>query len=466
MDRFDDETLDGETGQSSSFDSLRDPLGIVRRRWRPMLIVVLAGLAATPLAVWLLPPIYEARASVLIATQKLSESFVRSTFQEDATERINALTSEVLSRQSLSEVVEHFDLYPELREQEGMGEAVAMLAKNVSIELDPGIRRDPSERARVVLVFFSDGKAERAADVTNDLANRLTVAGMRLRSEQARVTTQFLRRELESAEVALREQSKKVSEFQEAHRGELPSELESHLRRLERLQQQRNSLALQIAEGETRIATLRVGEEAPDSPQSQLVDLKAQLARSLSVNKESHPNVISLRRQIALLEKEFGDAPDRSGGRHVISNAAQRELVQIRMQLAETDRELVDLDAKVARIPARQLEMDALVQRETVLRENYLDFMRKVKDAELAQSLELAQQGGRVSILDPASPPTEPKRPRWQIALGGVAAAIGLALALGLLLEWRDPLIMTEAALKALAGVPVLGSLPHIATDS
>jgi hypothetical protein len=41
-----------------------------------------------------------------------------------------------------------------------------------------------------------------------------------------------------------------------------------------------------------------------------------------------------------------------------------------------------------------------------------------------------------------------------------------LALALGLLLEWRDPLIMTEAALKALAGVPVLGSLPHIAAES
>jgi polysaccharide biosynthesis transport protein len=143
MDRFDDETLDGETGQSSSFDSLRDPLGIVRRRWRPMLIVVLAGLAATPLAVWLLPPIYEARASVLIATQKLSESFVRSTFQEDATERINALTSEVLSRQSLSEVVEHFDLYPELREQEGMGEAVAIVRASFSCSSRTGKRSAP-----------------------------------------------------------------------------------------------------------------------------------------------------------------------------------------------------------------------------------------------------------------------------------------------------------------------------------
>ena len=150
MDRFDDETFDDETRQSNPFDSLRDPLGILRRRWRPMLLVMLAGLAATPLAVWLLPPIYMARASVLIATQKLSESFVRPTIQEDATERINALTSQVLSRQSLTEVVEQFDLYPELRESEGMDEAVAALARKISIELDPGIRSPAS-----VLASFS-----------------------------------------------------------------------------------------------------------------------------------------------------------------------------------------------------------------------------------------------------------------------------------------------------------------------
>ena len=56
MDRLDDETFEDATSQSSPLDSLRDPLGILRRRWRPMLLVLLAGLAVTPLAVWLLPP--------------------------------------------------------------------------------------------------------------------------------------------------------------------------------------------------------------------------------------------------------------------------------------------------------------------------------------------------------------------------------------------------------------------------
>ena len=336
--------------------------------------------------------------------------------------------------------------------------------------MDPGIRRDPNERARVVLVYFSDDDARRAADVTNDLARRLTEAGQSLRMEEARVTTEFLRRELVDADAALEEQSKKVSEFQQQHRGELPSELESNLRRLERLQQQRNSLALQIAEGETRIATLSAQERIAETPQSRLVELKAALARELAVNTETHPNVKSLRRQIELTQKELGST---SGGtaatsadRRGVTEAARHELAQLREQLADTDRELSELDAAVARTPAVQQELDGLVRRETVLRDNAVEFMRKVKDAELAESLETAQQGDRVAILDPASPPPTAKRAHWQVALGGIAAALGLALALGLFLELRDPLLLSAEALESMAGVPVLGSLPHIAVES
>jgi uncharacterized protein involved in exopolysaccharide biosynthesis len=466
MESFEDEAPAG----LGSLESLRDPRGILRRRWRAMLIAFLCGLVATAAAAWLVKPVYEARASVMIASQKLSADFVRPTIQEDPIERINALTSEVLSNQSLSELIEEHDLYPNLLERAGMQVTVAALRRKIRIEMDSGIKFDPGESARVVLVNFQDEDADRAAKIANDLATRLTVAGIRLRSHQARITTEFMRRELEAAETALREQTKKVSEFQGEHRGELPSELESSLRRLERLQQQRNSLALQVAEGETRLATLRAAEVVPASPRSRLVELKAQLARELSVNREAHPNVISLRREIALLEKELGGMPEPgtgvSAGRRAISEAAQRELDQLREQLAETDHELVDLDAKVARIPTRAQELDALAQREAVLRENYLEFSRKLKDAELAESLERAQQGERVSILDPALPPDAPKRPRWQIALAGLAGATGLALALGVLLEWRDPLIVTAEALEAAGRVPVLGSLPHVTARS
>lgn len=457
---------DDEEG-SSGLDSLRDPMGIVRRRWRPIALALGLGLCATLAAVWLVEPMFQARASVLIASQKLSTDFVRPTIQEDAIERINALSSEVLSSQSLSELLEQHGLYRELVARQGTNAAVTKLRSKITIELDPGLKADPRETARVVLVGFKDGNAERSAEIANELARRLIEAGIRMRSQQARITTEFMRQEFETAEAALREQTKQVSEFQGAHRGELPSELESNLRRLERLQQQRNSLALQIAGSETRIASLGTD---PGSPQARLADLKAELARTLAVSTELHPNVQSLRHQIEAVEQEIGGAPGSAGAlaprRSAVSDAAQRELAQLREQLAETDRDMADLDAKVARIPARQQELDALVQRETVLRESYLEFSRKLKDAELAESLEQAQQGDRVSILDPATVPEKPARPSWLIALVGVIGSLGGAAAVGLFFEWLDPLIMTTDALEDAAGVPVLGSLPHIAVRS
>jgi uncharacterized protein involved in exopolysaccharide biosynthesis len=142
--------------------------------------------------------------------------------------------------------------------------------------------------------------------------------------------------------------------------------------------------------------------------------------------------------------------------------AARREADLLREQLAQTDVEIRDLDARVANIPAREEELSALQQREQVLRENYLEFLRKVKEAELAENLERAQQGERVAVLDAAVPPSHPERERWKLAAAGLVASLGLGGLLAVFLEWRDPILASRAAVEAASGLPVLGSVPHI----
>ena len=103
-----------------------------------------------------------------------------------------------------------------------------------------------------------------------------------------------------------------------------------------------------------------------------------------------------------------------------------------------------------------------MLERQSVLQENYLAFLRKLKEAELAQSLELAQQGDRVAILDSASPPQGPVHPTWIFLAVGSALSLSLAMAVVVLLELRDPVLVSASGLEAAAGVPVLGSIPHM----
>lgn len=458
-DRWDDEGEGaGETELAALLDVLRDPAGIVRRRRLPMLAAGLLGLAATAGALYFVKPLYEARATVLISSQRVPEEFVRPTVQEDPIERINGLIGSVLARGSLQNLIETYDLYPELRQQHTLDVVIARMRTDITIEPEPSVQQwSRNERAEIIAIAYEAEDPQVAADVANELAGLFTLEGLKMRSEQARLTTAFMKRELEEAEVALAEHGKVLAEFQREHQGELPSELESHIARLDRLQQQRQSLAMRIAEAETRIASFAAS--APVDPtQSQLGALRAQLARELAVNRETHPNVQSLRRQIGLLESSGGG----SGGFGALGSAVRREVDELRSQMRDTDQQIVELEAQVARIPVVGEQYAALERRNKVLQETYLEYLRKVKEAELAESLERAQQGARVAVLDPAVPPLGPTANRLLIGLGGLVASLGLAAATALGLEWRDPVITSVPGLESAGGLPVLGSVPRM----
>ena len=110
----------------------------------------------------------------------------------------------------------------------------------------------------------------------------------------------------------------------------------------------------------------------------------------------------------------------------------------------------------------RREELAAFEQRATVLRENYLQFLRKVQEAELAQSLESAQHGARISVLDRAAPPSRPQLPQWKIFAGGIAASLVLSIGLAILLELLDTVIVNTDQLELLVEKPLLGSVPRV----
>ena len=445
-----------------------DPWSLVRRRWMWITLSLVIGSLGTTAMMLSLTPMYEAETTVLVSNQQIPEEFVRSTVSGmDSLSNINAMAGEILSYNSLSRLIDEYDLYHEELESLELGEVIAEMRENIRIR--PGQNVGPPRRGAqntsIFRIEYVSQDPQAAADVANELAAGFIDSSIRRRNQQARTTTEFMERELSRAEAELRDVKAMITQFQQEHRGEMPRDQETILRKLERLETHRQGLNEQILAEEERLAELRsqargVGGEGPEN---RLSELKLQLVSMLATHTNEHPNVVALRRQIQQLESELSEvkqifAASELAHEHRVS-VAIRSLESLRLELTEIDVEMIGLDERAAAIPQNAQAFDALTQNSRVLEEKYLEFLRKVQDAKLAEELERSQQGPRVSILDHAGVPNEPIRSGKRFLQLGIALTLGLAMLSALLAELIDPTVLDDEHLEYVGAGPVLGSI-------
>jgi hypothetical protein len=83
--------------------------------------------------------------------------------------------------------------------------------------------------------------------------------------------------------------------------------------------------------------------------------------------------------------------------------------------------------------------------------------------ARTGERIEVLSKGERISILSQATPPDQPIRPnRKKIAAMGVAAGIGLSLALIVLLETLNRSIRRPSELTSKLGIVPLVTIPYL----
>lgn len=225
-------------------------------------------------------------------------------------------------------------------------------------------------------------------------------------------------------------------------------------------------MVAQVADAERRVRTMAAGVfPTDDSPGAQMQRLRTTLSRELAIHTDQHPNVISLREEIALLEGELGVSDDGSA-RESLYDLSVREgraqIAHLNNQIADIDATLIEIDGRIARTHQWAEELAGMEQKAMIYSEAYDQLLRKVEGAERAEDLYRAQQGAKVKVLDEARPALEANSRRVQIALAGMIGAILTGLAMGFFLEWRDPVISTLEGVEVAAGVPVFGTIPRI----
>jgi uncharacterized protein involved in exopolysaccharide biosynthesis len=159
-------------------DSLtyNDAVDIIRRRkWSFIFTFLFIAMAALAVA-FLLPPVYQSSAKIMIEEQDVPHDFVTATVTSYAEQRVQAIKQRILSSAELVEIANRLTLYPELRDKQPIEQIISTMRDDIAItNIDAEVVNKKTGRAMSTTIAFAlsyeSGNPEKAQQVVSLLAS-------------------------------------------------------------------------------------------------------------------------------------------------------------------------------------------------------------------------------------------------------------------------------------------------------
>lgn len=436
------------------------------------------------------PRKYMASTLVLVTPQKVPTELVRTTVTSGISERLNAISQEIMSRTRLEAVMNELNLFQSEAKRMDRDALVAMMRDNIKVEL-PRTGSRGQDVAGYFSINYTATDPHVAAKVANRLASLFIEENLKQREQQAVGTTEFLGSELAATKEKLEKQGQIVAEYKRRHMGSLPEQRETNIRLLEQLQQlyQRNEEGLRASEDRRLLIRKQMADiESPPevamgasgvSPagrtantyEAQMDQLRRQLTDLQSRYTERHPDVVRTKKRIADLEKTRETTSVRNDPRYrELSNAAEvaeREINRRRDEGEKLRAQIAQYQGRIEGATVREQEMAAILQEFNNTKLLYDTLIRKSEEAQQAENLERRQKGEQFRVVDPARVPETPVQPRIPIVLlgglfGGIACGLGGIFAR----EQLDRSFHDPEDIEATMGFKVLANIPKITSKA
>jgi polysaccharide chain length determinant protein (PEP-CTERM system associated) len=467
--------------------TLRELVRAVWRRPGWILLPILLGLGAAYALIRVLPPTYEAGTLVMVEKQKVPADYVKATVTTSMEDRIRTIEQQVSNRENLERLIAELGLYPELRKQKSMADAVERVRRDMKVQ---------KQGDSIFSILFHYSDPVKTAQAANRVAELFIDDSLKQRETQAQGTSTFLESELEETKKRLEIQEGRIAAFKRAYMGQLPEQSETNLRTIETLQskleidmaaldkaeQRKLYIQGQIAHGREAVLPLpriSAGPAAPPPP-SRLDLARAELAALLGQYTEKHPDVIRKREEVAALEKqerEKKSAPPPVVEEEPIAAVPKVDPIlrseldgvdmEIRSLGSERERiltQIAGLQGRLENVPRIEQQLLGLTRDYDNIKKSYDSLLEKRINAHLAENLEKSQQGEQFRILEKAIPPDVPSGPnKLLIWLAGLAGGGVAGIALALLREQTDHTYADPESLQAaFPGVPILATIPMV----
>jgi uncharacterized protein involved in exopolysaccharide biosynthesis len=355
---------------------------IKRRKYQFILPAVIVFFLAT-VVTFLLPPVYKSTATILIEAQEIPSELVQSTVTGYVEQRLQAITQLVLSRTRLSEIINRFELYQDLRRRYSTEEIVENMREDIQMEpitaevINPQSGRPGS--ATIAFTLSYEGKDPRkVAQVANVLTSLYLEENLRNREEKARTTFEFLENQLTQLRQEIVVTEKRIAAFKEKHINALPELMQINLQTMERLRREIDAkeeeiktlvnrkiyLEGQLASVEPAMYNVTLDGKRVMTPKEELEALRSQYLSLRSTHSEMHPDVISLKKRVEAMESEVSTR-DTLRELYRQLQEKEKELAQLSKNYSGNHPDVIKLNKEVAGL---REEVKNLSEKQTVLK--------------------------------------------------------------------------------------------------
>lgn len=451
-----------EYGEEPESGSLLEQLPAIlrHRRWwiiGPAIIGIIAAIAAF----FVIPPVYQSRAIMLVESPRLPATVIGAPQGEVVERRIARFREQVTSRPALLSMIERHGLYTDERRSQPLSELVQRMRDAITVAPVMGGGDNDSAIAFQITFEYPDAFATQA--VAQDLMDDILELDFSGTLEQATGTVQFLTDQATVLEQQIAEIQGQISSVNSQYGGVLGGggamvggDPTSYDIQIAALQRENSSLITQknIALGsDDRSAVVQQAETA--------------LAAARAVYAENHPDVIFAKQRLAeareLARQNVDRIPLEGIDQQIANNNSQ--ISTLRTAKARVQAQIAAGMANQARQPIVRQQVSELEQELSVLNSQYQSVQNQLLAAQTGVRAEDEQMGERLVVVDPPVVPDSPVSPNRPLIAalglgGGLAFGFLLAMAVELFLRpIRDPKTLQGITGAApLAAVPVIKS--------
>ncbi len=443
-------------------------------------IVAIIGWAV----VYKLPNDYQASARVYVDTQSILKPLLAGmTTLPNLDQQVVFMRRTLISRPNVERVMRMVDLDVKSSTPKDHEKQVDELMSSIKIL--------GTERDDIYTITYNNPNPKLGKDVVQSLLTIFVEGSFGGKKQDSEKAVQFIDDQIKSYEEKLASAESAMKDFKIRNMGMLPRTgsdysgkmvetadlLNAAKLELLEAEQSRNAIKRQIAGDDP--APVTSADAAADADANPELDGRIQaLNKQLDLLRlqytEAHPDIIAAKRLLAQLDakkKEEAKKRKRSSDpgmnyspmlqqMNVALSVAEARVASLKARVDEYNMRMNRMSSQSKEAPEVEAQLAQLNRDYQVNRDNYQKLVERRESAKLSGDLSSATDMLTFRVIDPPTVPLAPAGPNRPRLFSMVFAAALLAgLVVALLMSQVRPTFLSQASLREVTGVPILGTI-------